>query len=105
MPNKEDLKAYLSHHIGAARGISVEQLADALLTDARHVRHLVTELRMDGVAVCATPSEGYFIAETHEELERTLNNLRSRAMRSLVLESQLRHVPLPELLGQLRLKT
>ena len=60
---------------------------------------------MDGVAVCGTPETGYYIAATAAELDQTCAFLRSRAMRSLTLEARLRQIPLPDLLGQLHLRT
>lgn len=104
-PNKAHLAAYLQLHIGRDRGITAAAIAVALGCNERVVRLLVTELREDGVAVCGHPAQGYYVAATPEELEETCAFLRSRAMHSLVLESKLRHVPLPDLLGQLRLKT
>jgi len=103
--NKHDLMALLVRHVGSENGMSAEQLGRQLDTETRHVRALITELRLDGVAVCGHPREGYFIAATPEDLERTCNFLRSRAMHSLTLESALRRVPLTELLGQMRLRT
>ena len=102
---KHDALAVLQGHIGRNDGISVEQLAAALDTPARRVRALVSELREEGVAVCAHPALGYYIAQTPEEVEHCCAFLRSRAMHTLVLESRLRKISLPELLGQLRLKT
>jgi len=104
-PNKAHLAAYLQLHIGKDHGITAAAIAVALGVNERQVRVMVTELREDGVAVCGHPASGYFVAATPEELEETCAFLRSRAMHSLVLESKLRHVPLPDLLGQLRLKT
>jgi len=105
MANKDQLLNLLARHQGEAAGITAEGLAAALGVTKREVRALVTELRLAGVAVCAHPADGYYIASTPEELERTCQFLRSRAMRSLTLESMLRHVPLPDLLGQIHLKT
>jgi hypothetical protein len=103
---KHDLNGVLiAGHVGEANGGSALMLATGLRTTKRHIRTLVTELRMDGIAVCGHPKTGYFIAATADELEATCKFLRSRAMHSLVLEARLRHVPLPELIGQLRLKT
>ena len=102
---KSDVLAFLRFHIGAAAGITARALAEELHTNARQVRHLVTELRLDGIAICGHPKEGYYIAANADELEQTCAFLRSRAMHSLTLESKLRHVPLPDLLGQMRLKT
>lgn len=105
MATKHDLQAVLARHIGKENGATASALSATLGVTTRAVRHLVTELREDGAAVCGHPSTGYFIAANNEELEATCAFLRSRAMHSLQLESTLRHVPLPDLLGQLRLKT
>jgi hypothetical protein len=102
---KHQLLVLLQRHEGAGQGIGAQALAELLGCNKRHVRDLVTELRMDSVAVCGHPSTGYFIAVTPEELERTCRFLRDRAMTSLVLESKLRGLPLADLLGQLRLPT
>ena len=95
----------LQRHMGAANGIGAAALARELDASERDVRHCITELREDGIAVCGHPKTGYFIAATAEELETTCRYLHARAMTSLTLESKLRHVPLPDLLGQMRLKT
>lgn len=102
---RTDLAALLERHIGRGRGITARQIAEQLGCADRVVRELVTELRLDGLAVCGRPETGYFIAATAEELQETCEFLRARAMHSLVLESRMRHVPLPDLVGQLRLKT
>lgn len=97
--------AALSIRAGRANGIPCFELAMMLELPERGIRKAIADLRLEGIAVCGTPESGYYVAATSEELEETCNFLRSRAMHSLVLESKLRHVPLPELLGQLRLKT
>lgn len=102
---KHDVLVILQRHIGAGNGVTAEQLAQQLDTETRHVRTLVTELRMDGIAVCGHPRHGYFIAASPEELQRTCDFLRSRALHSLVLESALRKMPMSELIGQLKLRT
>jgi DNA-binding IclR family transcriptional regulator len=99
------LLSVLMRHQGAATGITAAELALQTGITKRRVRSLVSKLRLDGTAVCGHPSTGYYIGVTPEEIERTCAFLRSRAMHSLTLESKLRHVPLPELLGQMRLKT
>lgn len=105
MATKDDLLRALQHHVGKASGVSAEGLATALGANKRAVRHLVSELREAGIAVCGHPRTGYFIAATAEELQETCAFLRERAMHSLVLEARLRNVPLPDLLGQLKLPT
>jgi len=105
MVTKVDLATLLQRHIGADRGVTAKAIAEALGTNERLVRELVTELRMDSLAVCGHPATGYFIASTKAELERTCAFLRDRAMHSLVLEAKLRGMPLADLVGQLRLPT
>jgi len=105
MANKHDLQTVLARHVGKHSGVTAQALAGLLDVPARAVRLLVTELREDGVAVCGHPSTGYFIAANDEELLDTCDYLHARAMHSLRVISILRQVPLPDLRGQLRLKT
>ena len=102
---KDKLMAVLSRHIGRGRGVRVEALALQVGVPARQVRRFVSELREDGVAICGTPTHGYYIAGTAEDLEETCQFLRRRALHSLTLESRLRKVPLADLVGQLHLRT
>ena len=104
-PSKHKLLAVLSCHIGRGRGVGVEALAQRIEATERQVRKFVTELRQDGVAVCGTPADGYYIAGTYQELEQTCSFLRRRALHSLSLESRLRGMPLADLIGQLHLNT
>jgi len=97
--------AALTLRPGKVNGIAGVDLAQILELKEREIRHAISDLRMEGIAVCGHPKTGYFIAANPAELEETCAFLRDRALHSLTLESKLRHVPLPELLGQLRLKT
>ena len=92
-------------HAGKGNGIGAEQLAGCLGINERLLRVLVSQAREDGVAISATPETGYYIAQTADELEESCEFLRSRALHSLRMEAQLRRIPLPDLLGQLRLNT
>lgn len=103
--DKHQLLALLSDRIGRNNGQNVRDLAYHLRCPERLVRKLVTALREDGIAVCGHPSTGYYIAETSVELEECCQFLRSRALHSLGLEARLRKIPLPDLLGQLHLRT
>ncbi|MHB1053500.1 MAG: hypothetical protein ACYCZT_10585 [Thiobacillus sp.] len=105
MKSKHDLFSILAVRVGAHNGASVDALARQLDIMPRHVRSLVSDLRMDGIAVCGTPRTGYYIAATPEEMEETCQFLRNRAMHSLQLESRLRKIPMPDLLGQLHVPT
>jgi biotin operon repressor len=102
---RDDVIAVLQTHIGADAGITAEALAVELAILPRQVRGFISELRREGYAICAHPSTGYYVAQAAEEIERTCAFLRARAMHSLELESRLRRIPLPELLGQLRVPT
>lgn len=92
-------------HLGKSRGIAARHLAGRLDCPDRHVRDLVTQARKAGYAVCGVPRDGYFIAVTAEEVEETCDFLRARALCSLTLEAALRKMPLPDLIGQMRLPT
>ncbi|WP_153116050.1 helix-turn-helix domain-containing protein [Rhodocyclus tenuis] len=104
-PIKPACLAALSQHIGASKGITAAALARQLHAGQRGVRTAITDLRMDGVAVCGHPRSGYYIAENAAELEETCRFLDNRALHSLTLASRLRRVPLADLLGQLKLRT
>lgn len=96
----------LAPHIGRENGISAEDLAAHCELTERELRHVVTELREQGIAVCATPGTGYFVAADAHELEHYYCKfLEERAIHSLRLIARARRVALPELLGQLRLKS
>ena len=97
----------LGNHVGKARGIHVRDLVMQITGELvggegqeRSLRKLVTELRLEGHAICAHPASGYFMAETAEELDETCRFLRSRALSSLRAEGRLRSISLAELLGQ-----
>lgn len=95
----------LKDHIGEAKGITAEDLARQLGSNARDVRAAITELRLGGTAVCGHPALGYFIAATPEELDQTCEFLHSRAMTSLLLSARMRRISMQDLIGQLRLPT
>ena len=107
MPNnyRSIVLTVLSRHIGNGNGISMRGLEQQVDLSARKIRVHISDLRADGHAICGTPEQGYFIAETAAELESTCEFLRSRAMHSLMLESKLRNIPMADLLGQLHVPT
>lgn len=105
MKSKHDLFSLLTHRIGAQYGTSVKTLSDLLRTTPRQVRKLVSELRMDGIAVCGTPETGYYIAADAEELQQTIDFLKHRALHSLTLASRMSKIPMPDLIGQLHVPT
>lgn len=93
------------NNTGAANGTSARILAAVVGCDERTLRSVISTARNEGIAIAGTPSTGYYIAETAEELEACCQFLRSRAMHSLRIEAQLRRMPLADLLGQLHLPT
>lgn len=105
MTSATQLLTTLQRHIGKGNGVSVKALALTLDTTPRHVRSLVTELREEGIGVCAHPKYGYFIAATAEELEETCVFLHTRGMQSITLASTMRKCAGTELNGQRKLES
>lgn len=97
--------AALGCHIGAENGVTAERLAAQIGTTPRELRKHISTLREQGVAVCGTPRFGYFVARTDAELEDSCAFLRRRALHSLALEARLRRITLPDLIGQMKLRT
>jgi len=105
MATKHDLIALMSRHCGVRNGVTAKAIAELLDVPERRVRHLVTEAREDGIAICGHPATGYFVAQTRAEMESTIDFLKDRALHSLKLASTLSKIPLADLVGQLHLKT
>ncbi len=105
MATKHDLMAFMSHHIGKGKGISGCNLAAKMGTTERQVRTLISGAREDGIAICGKPMTGYYIANTTEDLQETLDFLKHRALHSLHLASRLSNIPLADLVGQLHINT
>lgn len=105
MKSKHDLFTVLACRVGAHNGVSVSALARQLDTTERQVRSLVSDLRMDGIAVCGTPKTGYYIAADACEMQETIDFLTHRAKHSLMLASRMSKIPMPDLIGQLHVPT
>lgn len=93
----------MSRHIGADNGINADKLAHLVGVSPRQLRTLITRAREQAVAICGTPSTGYYMAATADELQDACHFLRARAMRSLRLLRVMRRTALPTLQGQLLL--
>lgn len=111
MLDPDRLLAHLRQHIGQANGITAKSLVAEInrvagkpICNEREMRKAVEVLRVDGHHVCAHPARGYFIADTAEELEATIQYLHSRAMKSLRQISAMKRVSMPDLLGQMRFR-
>lgn len=109
---RDQVLAALARHVGRDKGVRIQELVYEITGETlrsegaeRKVRELVSDLRESGVAICAYPGDGYYIAASAAELELACAFLRGRAMHSLRLEAQMRRISLGELLGQLRLGT
>ena len=107
---KESVMAALQLHVGRERAVRI----GGLVHDATHrvtepaaerkARKLISELRIEGVAVCGHPDHGYWLAANDEELEACCAFLHSRAMHSLTVLSRMRKVALPQLLNQMAIE-
>lgn len=108
---RESVLVALERHVGAEAGVSGAGLVleicglYATKADERALRKLIEELRREGHHLCGTPAQGYFVAATDEELLRTCEFLHDRAMTTLAQVAAMRRVSLPDLRGQLRLRT
>ena len=98
-----ELLNVLAFHQGRERGISARDLARVAGVTERGLRTLIGQLREEGIAICATPETGYFLAVAPDELQESCKFLHDRAMRSLLLASRMQKISLPDLLGQLKL--
>lgn len=108
---REAVLSAMERHVGAHRGITgaclVLEICGLYATRAheRQLRKVIEELRREGHHLCGTPAEGYYIAASEDELLRTCEFLHDRAMTTLAQVAAMRRVSLPDLRGQLRLRT
>lgn len=73
-PIAEYLKTY---HKGARNVISSRELEAAFHIRGPDLRRLINSLRAESIPICSSDS-GYYYADTEEELQRTIRQLRSR---------------------------
>lgn len=101
MTTSNQLLAALSHHRGKGNGISAKALAARLgMGETRPLRKLITQaIEDDGIAICGTPKDGYYIAATAEELVETIEFHDHRAKHELKKAGRLRRM-LSDLYGQ-----
>ena len=102
---QSDFINIMQNHIGKANAIGGEDLARLIGVDPRKLRYMTVSVIEEGIALCSHPANGYWIAENAAELEATCQFHRSRALHELAKEAKLRKLTLPDLLGQLHLKT
>lgn len=102
MTTKTDLLNLLSQHQGRDKGIRADALAIKLGTSPRVLRRLISRCRLeDGLAICGHPSNGYYMAQTPDELRQSCAFLETRALHSLAALGRMKRVSLPDLLGQM----
>lgn len=104
----ETVMAALQGRIGAANGITASALVLAIAgrpsaADERRLRDCVVFLRLKGIALCATPGDGYFIAANESELNATCRHLVNRATTGMQQAAALKQRAMPDLFGQLGL--
>lgn len=108
---REAVLTAMENHVGADSGASgaalVLEICGLYATKAheRALRKVIEELRREGHHLCGTPAEGYYMAVNDDELLRTCEFLHDRAMTTLAQIAAMRRVSLPDLRGQLRLRT
>ena len=105
-----DVLTALTRHIGQGNGARADTLVAEITgkpgpdrANERHLRQLITGLRMEGHHICAHPNHGYFIAANDGELDATARFLFERALSSLKQIAAMKRVSLPDLAGQLRI--
>jgi len=105
----------LQKHHGRQNAISMKDLYEQVfereckdkITSTRGIRKILTELRELGFPICSAMigrNRGYYIAETAEEIREFCKTMENRAMKTLMLISRIKKLPLPEYLGQLSLE-
>ena len=65
------------YHTGVRSVISSRELEAAFQIRGPDLRRLINSLRGEGIPICSSDS-GYYYAETEEELQGTIRQLRSR---------------------------
>jgi hypothetical protein len=104
----------LIKHIGEKNAIGMAELYEIVfmkkwsnrINDTRALRHLITSLRNEGVAICSVSDRsggGYYLASAGSEINDYLRRLERRALKILARISKIKKVTLPEYLGQMRL--
>lgn len=104
--------AALAHHIGREHGVSARELVAEISGDPapdpaaeRALRQSIVELRLRGHHICGHPAEGYYMAAGADELEQTCMWLYDRAVTTLAQIAAMKRLALPDLRGQLKLRT
>lgn len=78
--NTEYLKALIIQYmpITQDKAIKVRELADRIGINPRVVRQLVQELRLEGHPICSTTSDGYWVTNNPDDIDKTLRQLEAQ---------------------------
>lgn len=100
----------LTRHLGGEAGVHAGDLVREICGETspaleRKLRHAIEGLRREGCHICGRPEIGYYLARNADELTDTVKFLHDRALASLTQAAAMRRVSIPDLAGQLRIKT
>ena len=112
---KNKLLNILSSHARKNRAIPMRDLYHQLFGEwpedkinaTRPLRHLITELRNDGIPICHSSDAiggGYYLASGGRDLADHCDRIHARAMKLLVMEARLRKGGVPGLMGQISMR-
>jgi len=73
------------------------------INDTRPLRHLITDMRKDGMPVLSD-SNGYWLAASSKELNDFFDRRKKHHLKGLNQLARMKKVSLPEYLGQLQLE-
>lgn len=59
-------------------GVNSKDIARQTGVNSRNVRFIIQMLRDDGEPICGTPQKGYWIAQYSDELNESINKLKSQ---------------------------
>ena len=104
----------LSRHVGIEKALDMGELYSRVFNEpyshkinhTRRLRTIITALRQKGVPIGSTAAKnggGYYIVRAGSELDEYCGRLRRAALNKLMMESRLRKISMPELLGQMQL--
>jgi len=103
----------LSRHVGREKSLDMGRLYERVfdkpytnkINHTRRLRTIITALRQKGVPIGSTAAKnggGYYLVRAGSELDEYCGRLRRAALGKLALESRLRKLSLPELLGEMQ---
>lgn len=103
----------LSRHVGMEKSLDMGSLYERVfdkpytnkINHTRRLRTIITALRQKGVPIGSTAAQnggGYYLVRAGSELDEYCGRLRRAALNKLALESKLRKLSLPELLGEMQ---